>query len=69
MPLSTHKHIQKEVFNNEKYSMIKGRSLPNGKQKEEQKQIQDKLNPKRPTQAEQAKLKSPMGFIIKPKYP
>lgn len=69
MPLSTHKHIQKEVFNNEKYSMIKGLSLPNGKQKEEQKQIQDKLNPKRPTQAEQAKLKSPMGFIIKPKYP
>lgn len=69
MPLSTHKHIQKEVFNNEKYSIIKGRSLPNGKQKEEQKQIQDKLNPKRPTQAEQAKLKSPMGFIIKPKYP
>ena len=51
MPLSTHKHIQKEVFNNEKYSMIKGRSLPNGKQKEELKQIQDKLNPKRPTQA------------------
>lgn len=69
IPLSTHKHIQKEVFNNEKFSMIKGRSLPNGKQREEQKQIQDKLNPKRPTQAQQAKLKSPMGFIFQPKYP
>ena len=69
MPLSTHKHIQKEVFNNEKYSMIKGRSLPNGKQNNEKKQLQDKLNPKRPTQAEQAKLKSPMGFIFQPKYP
>jgi len=49
--------------------MIKGRSLPSGKQREEQKQIQDKLNPKRPNQAEQAKLKSPMGFIFQPKYP
>jgi hypothetical protein len=49
--------------------MIKGRSLPNGKQNNEQKQLQDKLNPKRPTQAEQAKLKSPMGFIFQPKYP
>jgi hypothetical protein len=31
LPLSTHKHIQKEVFNKEKYSMIKDKSLPNGK--------------------------------------
>jgi hypothetical protein len=28
-----------------------------------------KLNPKQPSKEEQAKLKSPLGFIIKPKYP
>lgn len=69
LPLSTHKHIQKEVFNKEKYQLVKGRSLPNGKQEEEKKVIHDKLNPKRPTQAEQAKLKSPLGFIFQRKYP
>lgn len=26
-------------------------------------------NPKQPSKEEQAKLKSPLGFIIKPKYP
>lgn len=28
LPLSTHKHIQKEVFNKEKYSMVAGKSVP-----------------------------------------
>ena len=31
--------------------------------------MQQKLNPKRPTLQEQAKLKSPLGFVMKPKYP
>jgi hypothetical protein len=31
MPLSAHHNIQKEVFNKEKYSMIKGKSLPPSK--------------------------------------
>ena len=31
LPLSTHKHIQEEVFKKEKYSMIKGKSLPPAK--------------------------------------
>jgi hypothetical protein len=49
--------------------MVKGKSLPNGKQRAEQKEIHQKINPKRPTQAEQAKMKSPLGFIFQPKYP
>lgn len=27
------------------------------------------LNPKQPTKEELAKIKSPLGFIIKPRYP
>ncbi len=35
LPLSTHKHIQQEVFNKEKYALVKGRSVPPvAKQKE-----------------------------------
>ena len=35
MPLSTHQHIQKEVFKKEKYTAIKGKSLPPSKKDEE----------------------------------
>jgi hypothetical protein len=28
LPLATHQHIQKEVFNKEKYKMIANKSLP-----------------------------------------
>jgi hypothetical protein len=49
--------------------MIKGRSLPNGKQQAEKKEMHEKLNPKKPSMAEQAKLKSPFGFVFQPKYP
>jgi hypothetical protein len=69
IPLSTHQHIQKEVFNKEKYAMIKGRSLPSKEEKEKKEEVSSKLNPKRPSKAEQAKLKSPFGFIMQPKYP
>ena len=69
LPLSGHKHIQKEVFNKEKYALVKGRSLPNGKQQIEKKEMHGKLNPKRPTLEEQAKIKSPFGFVFQPKYP
>jgi hypothetical protein len=69
LPLSSHKHIQKEVFGKEKYALVKGRSLPNGKQQQEKKEVHEKLNPKRPTLAEQAKMKSPLGFVFQPKYP
>ena len=31
IPLSSHQHIQKEVFKKEKSAMIKGKSLPPGK--------------------------------------
>jgi hypothetical protein len=57
------------VFKQEKYPMIKERSATNAKDKKEEQTLHQKLNPKRPTQAEQAKLKSPMGFIFQPKYP
>ena len=50
--------------------MIKGKSLPPGKKEEETMEaVHAKLNPKRPTKAEQAKLKSPLGIVMKPKYP
>lgn len=70
MPLAQHQHIQHEVFKKEKYSAIKGKSLPPTKaimRKEEE--MHAELNPKRPSKAEQAKLKSPLGFVFKPKYP
>jgi hypothetical protein len=69
LPLSTHQHIQKEVFNKEKYALVKGKSVPPVRKEKEQKEMHDKLNPKRPTLAEQAKMKSPLGFVFKPKYP
>ena len=69
MPLNTHQHIQKEVFNQEKYTRIPNRSLPAKQKQIEQQEIHSKLNPKQPSKAEQAKLKSPLGMILKPKYP
>jgi hypothetical protein len=69
LPLSTHKHIQQEVFNKEKYALVKGKSVPPVVRQQQQKEMHEKLNPKRPSQAEQAKLKSPLGFVFKPKYP
>lgn len=69
LPLSTHQNIQKEVFNHEKYRMIPNKSLPS---KNQQKVMQEKhkmLNPKQPSKQQQAKLKSPLGFIMKPRYP
>lgn len=69
LPLSTHKEIQKEVFNKQKYTMIKGKSVPPKREIQKKEEISSKLNPKRPTKAEQAKLKSPFGFIMQPKYP
>ena len=69
MPLNSHQHIQKEVFNAEKFSRIPNRSLPSKQQKVEQAQMHSKLNPKQPSKEEQAKLKSPLGIILKPKYP
>jgi hypothetical protein len=35
----------------------------------EKEEIHAKLNPKRPTKEEISKVKSPLGFVIKPKYP
>lgn len=69
LPLSTHKNIQQEVFKNEKFSRIPNKSLPSKKQDKEMEEKHKMLNPKQPSKEEQAKLKSPLGFIIKPKYP
>jgi xanthine/CO dehydrogenase XdhC/CoxF family maturation factor len=49
--------------------MIKDKSLPPIQEAKKMDDIHQKLNPKRPTKKEQAKLKSPIGFVMKPKYP
>ena len=70
MPLSSHQHIQQEVFKKEKYGMIKGKSLPPSKvQQKKEESIHNKLNPVRPSKVEQNKLKSPFGFVFQPKDP
>jgi hypothetical protein len=48
LPLSTHKHIQQEVFKKEKYKMIPNKSLPSKKEEIEKVEIHNKLNLKRP---------------------
>ena len=48
--------------------MIANKSMPS-KDVKEMEAKHKILNPKRPSKLEQAKLKSPMGFVIKPKYP
>jgi hypothetical protein len=70
LPVSSHKAIQEEVFKKEKYAMVKGKSLPPSKiQQLKEEERHGQLNPKRPSKAEQAKLKSPFGFVFQPKYP
>jgi hypothetical protein len=49
--------------------MIPNKSLPSKAKEKEMDEKHRKLNPKQPSKEEQAKLKSPLGFIIKPKYP
>ena len=69
MPLNTHQHIQKEVFKKDKYKRITNKSVPSKVEEKKMDEIHQKLNPKQPSKNEQAKLKSPLGFIMKPKYP
>ena len=49
--------------------MIPNKSLPSKQMIKEKQEIHSKLNPKRPTKEEISKVKSPLGFVIKPKYP
>lgn len=50
--------------------MVKGKSLPPSKKDEEKNmEIHQRLNPKRPSKAEQGIVKSPFGFVFQPKYP
>ena len=69
LPLSSHKNIQQEVFKKDKYKRITNQSLPSKHEEKQMSEIHKKLNPKQPSKAEQAKLKSPFGFVMKPKYP
>ena len=67
--MSGHKHIQQEVFKKDKYKKITNKSVPSKNEEKKMDEIHKKLNPKQPSKMEQAKLKSPFGFVMKPKYP
>lgn len=64
-----HKNIQEEVFKQPKFRMIPNKSLPSKQQTKAMEEKHRQLNPKQPSKEEQSKLKSPLGFIMKPRYP